>query len=224
MLDLELSPGRTQAVAIGSAVSHTTNIGFGVTQGFVLGGTLFTIYITSLPFKMVTDGVTINGFSDDTQARIRLSFRPNISLLHQLSSPLSALSSWCLKCKRYFLAYRVKLNFAKTLLTRGAKNKSRSLPLTVDSTSIAPVSQCLNLGVIFDSELTMEPHVKNSCKSAFFHLRTITRIRHFINLSATKALVHAFVLLRLDYCNSLLAGLPKKPSTASKEFRTQPLA
>ena len=35
--------GRTQAVASGSAVSHTTNIRFGVPQGSVLGGTLFTI-------------------------------------------------------------------------------------------------------------------------------------------------------------------------------------
>ena len=206
--------GRTQAVAIGSAVSHTTNIRFGVPQGSVLGGTLFTIYIASLPSETATDGVTIDGFSDDTQARIRLSLGPNISSSPQLSSPLSALSSWCLKCERYFLAYRVKLNIAKTVFFLAApKNKSRSLPslpLTVGSTSIAPVSQCLNLGVIFDSELTMEPHVKNSCKSAFFHLRTIARIRRFLNLSATKALVHAFVLSRLDYCNSLLAGLPEK--------------
>ena len=193
-------------MAIGSAVSHSTYIRFGVPQCSVLGGTLFTIYIASLPSETATDGVTIDGFSDDTQARMKLSLGPNISS-SQLCSPTSALSSWCLKCERFFFAHRVKLNIGKTVVFLVApKSKSGSLPtlsLTIGSTFIAPVSQCLNLGVIFDSELTMAPHVKNACKSAFFHLRTIARIRNFLNLPATKALVHAFVLSRLDYCNSL---------------------
>ena len=34
--------------------------------------------------------------------------------------------------------------------------------------------------------------------------------RHYLTLDATKALVHAYVTFRLDYCNSLLLGLAKK--------------
>ena len=56
----------------------------------------------------------------------------------------------------------------------------------------------------------MGPHVKRVSKSAFYHLRLISRIRRFLNFSATKTLVHALVLSRIDYCNSLLAGLPEK--------------
>jgi hypothetical protein len=56
----------------------------------------------------------------------------------------------------------------------------------------------------------MERQVKSSAKSGFYHLRLIARIRRFLDQSDTKALVHAFVMSRLDYCNSLCAGLPEK--------------
>jgi hypothetical protein len=68
---------RTQVVKIGSVSSQTINIRFGVPQGSVLGGTLFTIYICQLPSVTATDGVIIDGFSDDTQARIRLLLAKN---------------------------------------------------------------------------------------------------------------------------------------------------
>ncbi len=206
--------GRTQAVVVGSAVSHTTNIRYGVPQGSVLGGTLFTIYVCQLPSVTATDGVTIDGFSDDTQARIRLSLGPNGSLSSHPTTPLASLSAWCLNCERFFLTNRVKLNIGKTVYFLAApKNRTDqlpSLPLTIGATSIPPVSQCVNLGVTFDSQLSMELHVKKASRSAFYHLRLIARIRRFLNLAATKTLVHAFVLSRMDYCNSLLAGLPDK--------------
>ena len=65
-----------------------------------------------------------------------------------------------------------------------------------------------NVGVIFDSAMSMVPHVNNICKSSFYHLRNISRIRKFISVSTAEKLVHAFVTSRLDNCNSLLYGLP----------------
>lgn len=98
------------------------------------------------------------------------------------------------------------------------KNKLDLLPdtpLIVGPWAISPVSKCRNLGV-FDSALTMKHQVKSAAKAAFYHLRLIARIRRFLHQSAVKALVHAFVMSRLDYCNSLFADLPKKsPHTYS---------
>ena len=43
-------------------------------------------------------------------------------------------------------------------------------------------------------------------RSANFELRRISSIRHLLSTNASKILVSAFVLSRLDYCNSLLVG------------------
>ena len=65
-----------------------------------------------------------------------------------------------------------------------------------------------NLGSWFDSQLSMSTHISKLCSSAFFHLHNISRIRKFLSPAETKSLVHAFVTSRVDYCNSLLYGLP----------------
>ena len=46
------------------------------------------------------------------------------------------------------------------------------------------------------------------CKSCYFNIRNIYRIRKFLSTEDTKILVNAFVTSRLDNCNSLLYGLP----------------
>ena len=42
-----------------------------------------------------------------------------------------------------------------------------------------------------------------------FELRRINSTRHYLSVQATKTLVSAFVLSRLDYCNSLICGCPQ---------------
>ena len=55
----------------------------------------------------------------------------------------------------------------------------------------------------------MTKHINNLCRSAHFTIRNIARIRPLLTQSAAEKLVHAFVTTKLDYCNSLLFGLPK---------------
>ena len=65
-----------------------------------------------------------------------------------------------------------------------------------------------NLGPWFDSQLSMSTHISKLCSSAFFHLHNISRIRKFLSPVKTKSLSHAFFTSGVDYCNSLLYGLP----------------
>ena len=46
------------------------------------------------------------------------------------------------------------------------------------------------------------------CKSASWGIFRIGKLRRLLNKASTERLVHAFVSSHLDYCNSLLAGLP----------------
>ena len=65
-----------------------------------------------------------------------------------------------------------------------------------------------NIGVLSDESLSMVPQVTAMFKSAFYHLRKIRLIRKHPTFAA-QVLVQALVSSKLDYCNSLLYGLPK---------------
>ena len=55
----------------------------------------------------------------------------------------------------------------------------------------------------------MSFHINNIVKVAFYHLRNIAKIRKYINVTTAEVLVHAFIISKLEFCNSLLHGLPK---------------
>ena len=57
----------------------------------------------------------------------------------------------------------------------------------------------------------MSFHINNIVKGVFYHLRNIAKIRKYINATTdeVQVLVHAFINSKLDFCNSLLHGLPK---------------
>ena len=69
-------------------------------------------------------------------------------------------------------------------------------------------SSSKDLGVHFDSFLKMEAHVKSICKKAYYQLHLIHKVRQYIPEAAARKLVQANVTSLLDYCNSLLVGLP----------------
>ena len=55
----------------------------------------------------------------------------------------------------------------------------------------------------------MMKHISSITKTSFWHLRSIWCIRRYLNNDSLLTLVHAFITSKLDYCNSLLNGLPK---------------
>ncbi len=64
--------------------------------------------------------------------------------------------------------------------------------------------------MILETDLSFSSHVIAVTKSAYYHLKNIARIRCFVSSQDLEKLVHAFITSRVDYCNGLLTGLPKK--------------
>ena len=54
----------------------------------------------------------------------------------------------------------------------------------------------------------MLSHINRTCSTAFYYHYNIRRIRKYLSRPVTESLVHAFITNRVDYCNSLLYGLP----------------
>ena len=69
-----------------------------------------------------------------------------------------------------------------------------------------PSNSVKNLGLTLDCHLTMNAYVSNIARTCYFELRNLASIRRFLTSTATATLVSAFVLSRIDYCNSLLFG------------------
>ncbi len=83
-------------------------------------------------------------------------------------------------------------------------------PLLVGDVLIQPSDTILHLGVIIDRHLRLSQHISSLRRQCFFQLHRIGRIRRHLTDDSAKILVHALVLSRLDYCNSLFVGLLKK--------------
>ena len=67
-----------------------------------------------------------------------------------------------------------------------------------------------NLGVIFDSDFSFHKHISNICKSCFYHIRDLRRIRRHLPLSTAKTISNSLITSRLDYCNSLINNIAKQ--------------
>ena len=109
---------------------------------------------------------------------------------------------------------KLKINNDKTeALITSAPRTWNSIPLpdslTVGNSTAHFSRSAKYLGVTLDMHLTMTAHVVNLIRTANFELRRINSIRHYLSVQVTKTLLSAFVLSRLDCCNSLLSGCPQ---------------
>ena len=80
--------------------------------------------------------------------------------------------------------------------------------LSVGDISVAPASTVRNLGVLFDRNLKFYAQITKTC-TGYYYPHNIRKIRKYLTLDSTRCLVHTLVMGRVDYCNSLLYGLPR---------------
>ena len=93
-----------------------------------------------------------------------------------------------------------------------ALHRKSTLDLHLDGqrcagTTVTAQSTLCNLGIHLDGQLTMKVHVQRISRTSFYQLRQLRSVRRSLSVNACTALVQAFVTSRLDYCNSLLAGI-----------------
>ncbi|CAB3984878.1 Hypothetical predicted protein [Paramuricea clavata] len=106
---------------------------------------------------------------------------------------------------------KLKLNSDKTeILVFSARHRpSPSLSyINVCDDVIGLSTKARNVGIIMDSNVTMESQVLTICKSGFYYLRKISKVPKYLSLKSAEILVHALVTSRrLNFGNALLHGL-----------------
>ena len=109
----------------------------------------------------------------------------------------------------------LKLNDSKTEMMVISSKFHPSVHLDhikIGESSIFPSETVRNLGVIMDSNYTMVSHINHKVQESFLKIRELSYYRRYLTDESSKTAVHAYVTSRLDYCNSLLYGLPKELS------------
>ena len=192
-------------VKVRNETSNNLPLKYGVPQGSVLGPVIFTLYTKPLSALIETHGMKYHLYAHDTQL-YKASTTDNIQhLLDNTTQCVENISTW-------MTTNKLKLNEDKTEAIVFGCNKNTSsftdITLSVNGHSISCSTKVKNLGVLLNQNMSMSSFVSELCKLLYFQLRKISHVRKFLSRAVTKTLVTSFVLSRLDYCNSLLAGLP----------------
>ena len=180
----------------------------GVPQGSVLGPTRYVLYTALLADILRFHEMQFHFYADDIHLYISFSTNKDMELTNSITKTEECLSD----IDKSMSINRLNLYNDKTeLLYLFSKySPQQSLPpLRFGTDIIKPFPQARNIGAIFDTTMSMLPHVNNACKSAFYYLRTISHIRKYLSTQTTEILIHAFVTSKLNHRNSLLYNVPK---------------
>ena len=106
----------------------------------------------------------------------------------------------------------LRLNDDKTEIVfigrKALVSKIGTVEIEIGNALIHSTSHARNIGMIIDNIFNLKHHINSICRGAWYHLRNIGSIKHYLDKTTCEKLIHAFVTSKLDFLNSLLHGLP----------------
>ena len=130
-------------------------------------------------------------YADDTQ--LYISFPPTKSY-----SPLSLLSSTFDRVYTWFANTHLGLIPSKTeYINIGSpiqRSKLSSSSISIAFKFLEPANSDINLGVIFDSDLSLHKHISSITQTSFYHIRHLRQIMFSIEINSAiiLAILHLY--------------------------------
>ena len=197
--------GRKQSVILNGVTSEPRALNCGVPQGSVLGPILFNVHTRPIGNTLRNHNIPFHLYADDSQTYAIFELENYETTVLKMSKLVSDIRTW-------YSQNLLMCNDSKTeVLVISSKHKpiNKHIPVPVGDCLIQPNPLVRDLGVAVDEHLSMTKHVTCVIQSAFLKIREISYYRKYLSPDATKTLIHAYITSRVDYCNSLLYGLPK---------------
>jgi len=166
---------------------------------------MFVLYAAGLIALVESYGLSPHLYADDTQIYGSCSPSHVDMFLSVDTDCVNAVVDW-------MKSNRLQLNSVKTeFMWCATVCRHHCLPTVgplIGSSTVTPSSAVRDLGVYIDSGLTMQSHVRQTVSRCFTVLRQLRTVRRQVPTSVFQSFIVALVLSRLNYCNSVLFGLP----------------
>ena len=198
---------RSFKVTVNGAYSKERDLEVSVPQGSCVGANIFNLYCSPLQ-DVIPEDLQLSGFADAHS--IRKAFKAGNT--NEEINTISQLEDCLLSIKQWMDQTRLKMNPSMTEFIYFG-NAKQLLKCTANTINIAGNlilrSDIIRyLGVCLNSTLNFKLHVTKNCKAAMANFIRIRGIHHLLTEEATSSLVLRLCVSHLDYCNSVLYGLP----------------
>ena len=87
---------------------------------------------------------------------------------------------------------------------------SKSKSITIDDTVRHMEDKVKNLGVIFDSRLSFEHHIKSLCSRLNGTLSYLNKVKNTLDQKSGILLINALIFSHLNYCSSIWGKCSEK--------------
>ena len=195
---------RTYVVRVKSGMSEATIITTGVPQGTVLGPLLFNAYIALLTKLLQKHNIRHHLYADDTQLYITFPPTDHTQALARMEAYVQDAKAWL--CDNGLVMNDTKSQ-AIVIHSSSLRTPTSLTRVNICGQLVETSPVIRDLGFNVDTNLTMTSQVANVCRSVYYNLSRIAKIRDSISTTVCKSLIHGLVTSRLDYGNAILYGI-----------------
>ena len=183
---------RFQRVVLNGQISSWMEVLAGVPQGSILGPLFFFIFINDIPDQIQSN---IKIFADDTS--IFSIMNDSIRASAALNKDLNQISNWAFSWKMSFNPDNSKQ--AKEIVFSKKRSTTQLPELIFNNNIVSSTDSHKHLGMILDSKLSFNQHIKEKICTANKGKGTIRRLFNFLPRSTLINIYKAFVRPHLDY-------------------------
>ena len=180
---------RKQRVVLNGKSSPWATISAGVPQGSVLGPLFFLVYINDLVDNINCE---IKMFADDTSLFSRVD--DPIRSAFELNEDLETVKLWAWQWKMHFNADKTE-----EVIFSCKRSKPNHPPLLLGNDQVAQKMEHKHLGVILDSKLDFQSHIRQAILKARRGIGMIRYLSKYISRNVLDQIYKLYVRPHLDY-------------------------